>query len=151
MQLENDLTVKIDDTLIVIEAKSGRIHPSARRGAPARFERVVKDLIVTPSRQSQRFVDFLQTGDKLKVFDTAHGGQNVIDLNGVITFVRLNVTLEALGIVKGRWPELKEAGFIGEDEHIAPTVAVSDLSSIFETLEHPYQKLHYLSRRAFVE
>ena len=58
---ENDVLVKVESVVIVIEAKSGAIHPSAARGAPLRLEKAIKELIVEPARQSRRLETFLRS------------------------------------------------------------------------------------------
>ena len=57
---QNDVLALIDQFALVIEAKSGAVHPTARRGGELRLERTISDLIVDPSRQSERFTAYLR-------------------------------------------------------------------------------------------
>lgn len=53
-EFENDLMVRVDSHLILVEAKSHSISWPALRGAPDRAKRHVKELLLEPSMQSLR-------------------------------------------------------------------------------------------------
>lgn len=150
-QYQTDLLVEIDETVIVVEAKSGRVAESARRGGRDRLRRVVQDLMIDPSVQSQRYVDYLRGQAADVQMTDAHGTQHVLrDINNK-TFIRLNVTLEPIGFLHTDWPSLKEAGFVPPETQLAPTLTLADLETVFDTLEGQSQKFHYLLRRASFE
>ncbi len=56
-EYENDLIVRVDSHLILIEAKSGAISWPALRGAPERAKHHVQDLFLAPSKQSARLAE----------------------------------------------------------------------------------------------
>lgn len=96
-EYENDLLVQMDNTLIVVEAKSAQLPESARRGANRRLARAVKDLMVDPSIQLQRFVEYLQErSGNVEVLDAGGRPYTISDIKNK-TFVRLNVTLDPIG------------------------------------------------------
>lgn len=144
---ENDLLVLIDSYLIVVEAKSGKVSEPARRGAEFRLQRTIDDLLIAPSLQAKRFADYLRDNPGMHRFPTQRGAINEIDTSSVYEVIRLNVTLELLGALDSRWPDLRQAGFIPADIDPAPTMSLADLEIAFEILEGTCEKLHYLVRR----
>jgi hypothetical protein len=148
---ENDLLLVIDSHLMVIEAKSGRVPPPARRGAEARLQRTIDDLLVAPSVQSKRFADYLRQNPGPHVFSTRRGITNEVDTSMVHKVIRLTVTFEQLADLTSHWPDLRAAGFIPEDMEAAPTMSLADLEIIFHILEGSCERLHYLVRRAEFE
>jgi hypothetical protein len=123
----------------------------ARRGAPDRLKHKFKELIVEPSEQSERFVDYLKANPGLHRFTTRRGVINEVDTTEVRHFVRINVTLDDLGQLSARSPELQQAGLIETDKALPPTIAIAELEMVFELLDGVCPKLHYLSRRAEFE
>lgn len=148
---ENDLLVLIDSYLIVVEAKSGKVSKPARRGAEFRLQRTIDDLLIAPSLQAKRFADYLRDNPGIHRFPTQRGAINEVDTSSVYEVIRLNVTLELLGALDSRWPDLRQAGFIPADIVLAPTMSLADLEIVFEILEGTCEKLHYLVRRAQFE
>ena len=105
---ENDLLVLIDTHLIVIEAKSGKVSSPARRGAEHRLQRTIDDLIITPSIQANRFAKYLQENVGVHRLSTRSDGNNEIDTTNVREVIRLNITLEPIGMLQTRLPELQQ-------------------------------------------
>lgn len=161
---ENDLLVLIDSYLIIVEAKSHKVTPPARRGAKDRLEKSIKQLMIDPSQQSKRFADYLQKNPGIHRFYTEQGAVNV-DTSNVREIVRLNVILESLGDLHSRWPRLLQSGLIKKEKNIevspgltlppsevlAPTISLMDLELVFDLLKGTCEKLHYLVRRAQLE
>lgn len=149
---ENDLLVVLDSYAIVIEAKSPAISPPARRGAPDRLQRDLKKLIVEPSLQADRFARFLQDNPGHHEFKTKQGLTNRVDTSQVRRVIRIGVTLEFLGPLATRLPELRGSGLISCEPHqLAPSISLSDLYIICEILSEEYEKLHYIVRRTEFE
>jgi len=144
---ENDLLVLLDSYLLVVEAKSGRVTESTRRGAIESLKKILKKLLVEPSIQSKRFSDYFKNNPGLHKFKNRKGELNEIDNSKVREVIRLSVTLESLGTLFCRSTDLKEAGLIPYDVEISPTMSLADLEIIFEILEGGCEKLHYLVRR----
>lgn len=148
---ENDLLVSIDSHLIVIEAKSGRVTEPAKRGGPKRLKDTIDKLMVDPSKQSQRFADYLSSNPGIHQFETKSGDVNKVDTSKTKEVIRLNVTLELFGILRLGWPSLRDAGFIAKDVVMAPTIFIADLYIVFDILEGTCEKIHYLIRRTQFE
>jgi hypothetical protein len=148
---ENDVLVMIDSYLIIIEAKSGKVTGPARRGAEHRLQNTVDKLMIEPSEQARRFAKYLRERPGVHRFPTRRGHFNEIDTSGVFEVIRLNITLEMLGTISARWPELRDAGFVPEDIELIPTLSLTDLEIIFDILVGACEKLHYLVRRAEFE
>lgn len=148
---ENDLIVVIDSYLIIIEAKSGKVAESARRGGEFSLQRAVDELVVEPSLQIKRFFNHLRENPGLHKFSTRCGAINEIYTSNIFEFACLNITLELLPFLREGWPILRKAGFIKNDVDIAPTMSLVEIESIFEILEGSADKLHYLVRRTQFE
>ena len=96
---ENDITVVVDCAAIVVEAKSGQISPSAKRGGTERLRRMVRELIDGPAKQAQGFIQVLKSLDSPYDFPTTRGTVNTMDVTGVRHFIPLTVTFDQFGSV----------------------------------------------------
>ncbi|MDL1894743.1 hypothetical protein FBQ82_00575 [Anaerolineae bacterium CFX7] len=148
---ENDLLILNDSFLFIVEAKSGRVNQSARRGGELRLERALAELVAAPALQSKRFADFLRQNSGKHRFGSRRGVFNEIDTSNVRHIVRLNVTLELIGDLIVRQPALQRAGLLDADHEIVPTICYTDLEIVFEVLEGTCEKIHYLNRRTEFE
>lgn len=148
---ENDLLVRVDSHLIIVEAKSHSISWEALRGAPKRARRHFNEILLDPSLQSLRLAN--------RVNDCISDGGAIdsllpncpISLNLVNTVLRLSVTLEDFATFQTTLHHAKSAGWIPPDHPIAPCMLVSDLSILLEILETTPHKIHYIKRRADLE
>jgi hypothetical protein len=148
---ETDLVAVIDQTVLVFEAKSAKILPSARRGGLNGLKEALDDLVVAPSRQSLRFKDRLDNAAGALEFKVADGRTLRLDPDSLRDVVRVNVVQDAVGPLSSHWPQLKKAGLIPTDADVAPTISVFDLENVFETMTLEIERCHYLSRRAELE
>ena len=148
---ENDLMIRIDSHLILIEAKSHSISWSALRGAPERAKKHVEEIILSPSEQSlklkERIIEVLNAPDKKSTLLP----DLPIDLKLVRTILRLSVTLEDFATLQTMIHHTKKAGWIPKDHEIAPCILLADLEVVFDILESTPQKIHYIKRRAELE
>lgn len=147
-QFESDLVVRFDSTLILIEAKSGRISWSALRGAPSRLIEHIKKLIVEPSDQSGRLAQRLEEDIvRLKNNETPTLGFP-LPLGGVTCVVRLSVMLQDFATIQSVPAMLADAGVLKNKYPLAPCLSLADLEVMLDLLETSYLRLHYLRRRA---
>ncbi|OHX38860.1 hypothetical protein [Cytobacillus oceanisediminis] len=146
-EYENDLVIIIDSYAIVVEAKSGNINDAAKRGAIKTLTREVKELLIEPSIQANRFKSLLEKnlGSKL-ILKTRKGTENNIDLSNVQRVITLSVTLELFVFGSNKY-ELYKAGLIKEKDLIVPSMTVSDLEAVLDLLDTSSEKIHYLIRR----
>lgn len=147
-EFENDLLVVIDGFAVVVEGKSGSLSDPARRGAPDRLSKTLRELIEEPSEQALRFASFLQENRGLHSFPTRRGTANVVDSSRIKYFIPLGVTLSHLGTIGSNLKKLIEARITDKNlEELAPSINVTDLESVFELLPFEAEKIHYLARR----
>lgn len=145
---ENDLIVLIEEFAIIIECKSGTVSPPAKRGAPERLFKTMKELVVEPSEQAIRFQNFLEENPKLHKLKTKSGTVNNIDSSKIRFYIPLGVTLSNLGSIGCNLKKLISAKIISHKlSELAPSISYTDLEIIFEILTSQAEKIHYLSRR----
>ncbi len=147
-QFESDLVIRFDTTLILIEAKSGRVSWPALRGAPERLIEHIKKLIVEPSEQSGRLAQRVEE-------DIAHLKTNEgttlgfpLPLDGVTCVVRLSVMLHDFATIQSVPAMLADAGVFKNKYPLAPCISLADLEVMLDLLGTTYLRLHYLRRRA---
>jgi hypothetical protein len=151
-EYETDLLVRVDSFLFVIEAKSGAVTPPALRGAPERLGRQVRELLVEPAQQSQRFAEEFEHAIQVQSDSSSDSpgflAQLPLDVTGVRHVVRLSVTLEDLGALQSNVAKLVPTGWVPADLRLAPTMTLCDLRVVFEILSSPAERIHYLVRRS---
>lgn len=95
---ELDGLIEADDTLVLIEVKSGGISSGSARGAPASIEQDLKDLIFEGQRQSERAERYIRSADKVNFYDhTGKEALHSVEHNKFRRIVRVVVTRESLG------------------------------------------------------
>lgn len=146
-EFESDLIVHIDSFLILVEAKSGRVDPEARRGAPDSLGENIERLLVAPSRQSERLANVILQAKRGEAGTEELRKAFPIDLAKVHRILRLSVTLEDIGFLQTRINSLKQAAYVPNELHMAPAVTLADLEVVFEILRGPAEQLHYWVRR----
>jgi hypothetical protein len=145
---ENDLIIIIDSFAIIVEAKSGTITDPARRGAPDRLSKTLRELIEVPSKQALRFIALLKNKKGPHTFSTKRGVKNVFDSSKINYYIPIGVTLSHLGTISSNLKKLIEAKIVEKRiDDLAPSISVTDLESIFELLPLEAEKIHYLARR----
>ena len=147
---ESDVVAVIDKTVLVFEAKSGRITPPARRGAPERLKSDLEKLVVEGSVQSERFRDRVTRATAPVTFATADGPLT-LDPKEIRQITRVTVVFDSLGSLSAHWPQLLAAGLLPQGVDIAPTMSVFELETVFEVLTLELERCHYLHRRAAFE
>ena len=70
---ENDIAVVIDRTILIFEAKSRRVSPSALRSSRDRLSVEIEKLMVEPAEQSRRLMNKLSTERQVHRFDFNDG------------------------------------------------------------------------------
>lgn len=148
---ENDLLVLIDSFAIVVEAKSGIMSKSAKRGAPERLTKTIKELIEEPSEQALRFIEYLKA-NRGELSLPTKTGSNKINTAHINYFIPLGVTFYHLGVLGTNLKLLVKAGITDRKiQNLAPSISLTDLQIIFEFLPTEAQKIHYLQRRRELE
>lgn len=143
---EADGILRADDLVVLIECKSGAMHASARRAAPARLERELRKLIVDAHHQLVRNEAALVDGRAEDIRDR-HGGALSLGLRGITRVLRVVVTLEDLSPVSPAAWQLQEVGLVDQEHGMPWVVGVHELELICGLVESPAQLLHYVIRR----
>lgn len=147
-QFESDLVIRYDSTILLVEAKSGKVSWPALRGAPARMVDHIKTLIVEPSDQSGRLAQRLQEDiDRVKAGE-APKLAFPLSMQGVTCVVRLSVSLHDFATLQSVPGLLAQADVLKNQYPLAPCVSLADLEIMLDLLETPHLRLHYLRRRA---
>ncbi|MCM8556441.1 hypothetical protein [Sphingomicrobium sediminis] len=149
-EYETDLLVEIDFFTIIFECKSNRFTDPARRGAPERLKRHVKDLVLTPSIQSSRLQKLIEDAGAGNLEARKVCDESEISYSNLRRVIRISVSLEDLSVITSSEKELKAAKWIPLDHEIAPVILLSDLHYITDILPD-YRVLHYLSKRMDVQ
>lgn len=148
---ENDVVVQIDGWLLLVEAKSGEVTASARRGSFDRLKREIRKLMLDPAEQSARFASYLTANREVHKFICADGSTCEIDSRVITGIIRLNVTSENIGNLNARSGELIKAGLVPEGADLPPTMGVGSLDLLVNLLGSPSAIVHYLWRRKSFE
>ncbi len=146
-QFETDNLLIAGSFALVIESKSGKLTPQARRGAEDRLQKHIDELVLDPSRQSTNLISAIKEG-KLKNVKNANGQPLTIDFSDVKYFVPISITLENLGMMseaRGIFKAGMSKGLKAED--ISLCMTMTDLECVFEILPLESMKWHYLVRR----
>lgn len=150
-EYENDLMIRVDSHLILVEAKSHSISWSALRGAPDRARKHVKEMLLAPSIQSLRLATRVTQALADKDDRESLLPRFPVSLDQVRTVLRLSVTLEDFATLQTTLHHAKKANWIPPDHPIAPCILLADLEIVFDVLESTPHKIHYLKRRADLE
>ena len=147
-EFESDLAIRFDTTILLIEAKSGKVSWPALRGAPSRLIEHVRTLIVEPSDQSGRLAKRIEEDIERIAKGEAPLLKFPLALQGATCVVRVSVTLNDFATIQSLPGILSEAGILNASYPLAPCFSLADLDVMLDLLETPYLRLHYLRRRA---
>lgn len=150
-EYENDLLVRVDSHLILVEAKSHSISWPALRGAPDRAKRHVEEVLLEPSKQSLRLAKRITEVLSNPELRDSFLPNFPLALEQVRTVLRLSVTLEDFAVLQANLHMAKEAGWIPQDHPLAACILLADLEIVFDVLEMTAQKIHYIKRRSELE
>ena len=145
---ENDLLVIIDTHAIIVESKSGKISPPARRGAPDSLKREIEKLLVESSEQAKVFEDYVKSNLDVVEFTNKKGEKICVDLSNIKHVHTFSVTFDLFGPLASRTPLLFEVNLVDDALNISPSMTLADLEIIFEILETDSEKIHYFTRRS---
>lgn len=148
---ETDLLVLIDSYAIIVEAKSGKISDSAKRGSFKRFQREIKKLIVKPSKQAIEFAEYIENNKNKVEFTNKNKEKICVDLSKIKNILTLSVTFDLFAYLASKIPSLSKIGFIEDNAIFTPNMSLADLEIFFDLLETDSEKIHYLIKRYSLE
>lgn len=134
----------LDNTLFIVEAKSGALSQPARRGAPSLVEDMAK-LVDSAYGQALRAKQFILGAAKPE-FRLPDGSRLIISKEGIDVIFLVNVTLENLDSFVVNLYKLRDIGLINRGEY-PWSVALTDLRVISEVVSSSAEFVHYLLRR----
>ena len=147
-QYENDLLIMQDSFAIIVECKSGIVTQAAKRGAPDRLFRTLRELINDPSEQALRFIDYLKRNETHVNLADKKGRRFSIDKSKIKYFIPLGVTFSQLSIIGTNLKLLVESGVTNKKvTELITSISFTDLQIIFDILDSQGQKIHYLQKR----
>ena len=139
---ETDVLVVHDDTLIVVEARSGGFST----GGPERIRRDLKALVDKPFRQGLRTASFVSGSDALATFTDKRGKFVLeVDPSRLKRVLLVTVSLENLYGVSASPAPLQAVGLL--DGALPWAVCLDELEMVVNWLHTPAVFVHFLSQR----
>jgi hypothetical protein len=149
---ETDLLIIIENALCVIECKSGAYTDTARRGGEKSLKKTIEDLILKPSVQANRLIQYIHSTPSTKTFRTPEEVECVIEPSTIQHFIPIALTMDSLGLIATNCKDLIRSGFLpGRAEDIALSICLTDMEMLFEILDSEVEIVHYLKRRRELE
>jgi hypothetical protein len=143
---ETDGLLRIDDTLLVLQAKSGATRVDTEIDDPARFRETLVELIGGENfRQHQDAISAL-TNQTAFTRDPAGREALRVDLAGISRLIPLHITLEDLSAIGAQPWLLVDAG-LTEDCDLPWIVGIDQMELLLEYFDSPAVFLHFVTRR----
>lgn len=144
---ETDGIILYDNNLFIIEAKSGSLSTSARRGGLEGIKKDTKKLIEDAYSQALRTKNFIISTD-IPRFEYENGSEALVieDKNKFDNIYIINTTAENLGHLSTQLNSLKTLNLI-QGKEWPWSIFINDLRVISELIEFPTEFLLFLQRR----
>jgi len=144
---DTDLLIPFDDKLFIIEAKSGDLTDSAKRGSVIRLEKDLKKLTEEAYQQGKRVRNYVNSVENA-IFRDEKGNikLEIKRESGNIKCFLINVTLEPLMSLGTQLKKLRALGLFKDDEY-PWTIDLFELDIITRHVLSPTIFIHYLERR----
>jgi hypothetical protein len=148
---ETDVLVRIDDVLLVVEAKSGVLSDAAYGGRKSALTKDLRKLLGKSAAQTSKLRRALDDEQSVSFVDRATRGQIAVDLDGVERVFTVVVTLEDLTSVAMRPQRLQDAGIINTCDEMPWCVSLFDLEAIAGSTQFPGQLTSYIEARSHID
>lgn len=143
---ELDALGKFDCILFLIEGKAGGFTPPARRGAPDRLKKHLKELVGKAHYQALRAKSYIDSTKKPRFRRQSDSSTFKLNKDDIKDVFLISLSLEPLGNLTGLMHAKSELGvFSGED--LPWIISLYDLMVITDFIEHPSMFPHYVKRR----
>lgn len=144
---ETDGLLIYDDHLIVIEVKAGAFtYTPPSTDFPA-YIHSLEALLRSPSEQTARFCNYLQSAPQVTIYDSEHREIAVLAHGNFRHVTRCCITLDQLTEFAARAESLHEIG-INVGNTPVWTISVDDLRVFADVIENPLVFCHFLEERA---
>ncbi len=149
---ENDVVALLGNTILLFEAKSGRLDQAARRGGIKKLTRTYEDLFIAPAVQATRLETYLnEKKAEAKLWIKKTGEPIDLDLRTPKVVHKFSVCLESLASLSSAKAMLEDLGVADKETPWAPVLSLGDLILIWRYLDTEVSFFHYLTRRATLE
>lgn len=149
---ENDIVTILGNTIFLFEAKSGRVHEAARRGAELKLVHNLKELFVEPAKQAARLEQYLnQKGRDARLWIKDTNEPVHLDLSKPKVVHKFGVCIEHFAALTSARHNLAVLGAIVPDEPWAPVLTLGELMMLWRYLDTEVSFFHYLTRRATLD
>lgn len=143
---ELDALIIYDDTLLLIEAKAGKLNDSARRGSIPKLKNNLSDIVTKAHQQGVRALNYIKSQAEAKFLDERNNEMLTIKYSSFENIFIINISFEQLSSLTAHIISLQKLGLItGKDWPWS--VYLNDLRAIADIIKHPTLFLHFLKRR----
>ena len=147
VEYEHDVIAILGMQVLIFEAKSGKLSPSAKRGAADRLRKNFKALFIEPGVQATR-LETLLASRRNDVELKDHKGEVVqFETAGPSQVHKFGVCIEQVAGITGSRRFFCELGLLEQDSAWAPILTLGELRMIADRLDTEVSFLHYLTRR----
>lgn len=147
VEYEHDVIAILGMQVLIFEAKSGKLSPSAKRGAADRLRKNFKALFIEPGVQASR-LEALLASRRNDVELKDHKGEVVqFETAGPSQVHKFGVCIEQVAGITGSRRFFRELGLLEQDSAWAPILTLGELRMIADRLDTEVSFLHYLTRR----
>lgn len=143
---ETDGLIIYDDHLFVIEVKAGSFtYTSPTDDLPA-YVKSIKGLVLSPSVQAQRFINYLSSNESVPIFDEGHNEIAIISKSDFRKITILPITLDSFTEIAAQIQHFKSIG-VEFDETPVWSLSIDDLRVYSEVFNNPLIFLHFVEQR----
>lgn len=143
---EADALIIYDDHLFIIEVKAGAFtYTSPADDLPA-YVQSLKNLVQSPVKQGQRFLDYLNSADEVSIYDKNHNEVYKIKKSNYRSITLCAITQDPFTEIAA---QIQHLANIGVEIGSAPvwSLSIDDLRVYADIFVHPLEFLHYVKQR----
>ncbi|MCI5207724.1 MAG: DUF4124 domain-containing protein [Candidatus Electrothrix sp. ATG2] len=143
---EADGILIFEDHLFIIEVKAGAFtYTPPATDFPAYIDSL-KNLIFKPAEQGHRFLDYLESEDKVDIFDSEHNKLTEISKNNFEYKNICAITIDNISRLASQSQHLKKIG-IDVGPHPVWAISLDDLRVYSDIFDNPLVFLHFVEQR----
>jgi len=143
---ELDGLICVDDHLFIVEVKAGVFKLAPPETGIDIYLRSIDQLIFHAAEQGDRFLKWLESEDKIDLFDDAHTKIGELSRDSFEHVTILAVTLDAFTELSAKSNQLRT--LVGQQAGTSFwSLSIGDLMTYAELFENPLSFLHYVEKR----
>ena len=140
---ENDLLIRYDEILIIVEVKAGSFIYTTPMEDFQNHIKSYQSLIEAPDHQCNRTLDYLQKNRSAKIFNKNHDVVATIDMDTISKIYMISVTIDNINTFAAKAEKL---GFL-DLSNSTISIGVDDLMAYEKYFDSPLTFLHFLEQR----